>query len=232
MTGRLIGVGAVFALAIVLAPSIASPSSPAATRVVDRTFQCTNAKYRGFRKIRLFVTTGYRHEGRWRWLGAATLENPNEEPTPLPATESGFKPTAFTEWSLGVSAGTGPWTLDPALPRQEPAVSIWSKWKEACKPAPRRRVPLSVRGLEGGTADYFGDWYDCPVSRRVFARVRAVFGSPISFRFDHATATLKARGPLRSGSLALRTTAGRPLLFASVREDGKTKAFVAPSCTG
>jgi hypothetical protein len=225
-------VGAAFALAIVLAPGVGSPSTPAATRVVDRTFQCTNATHRGFRKLRLFATTGFRHEGRWRWLGTATLENPNEKPTPLPASEQGFPRTAFTQWSLGLAGGTGPWTLDPALPKQEPLVSIWSKWREACRPVPKRRVPLSPRGLDGGAADYFGDWYTCPAPRRVFARVRAVFGSPVSFRFDHATATLKARGPLRAGSLAVRTAAGKPLVFASVREDGKTRAFVAPSCTG
>jgi hypothetical protein len=219
--------GAAFALAVVLVPSVASPSTSAAARVVDQAFECVNAKHRGFRKIRVTATTGFRHEGRWRWLGAVTLENPNETPTRLSVDH-----TLFTQWSLGISAGTGPWTLDPALPKQDPAVSIWSKWKQACKPAPRRRVSLSARGLEGGAADYFGDWYSCPVPRRVFTRVRAVFASPVSFRFDQATATLKAPGPMRAGSLAVRTAAGKPVIFASVNEGGKTRVFVAPSCTG
>jgi hypothetical protein len=224
--------GAAFALAVVLAPNVASPSTSAATRVVDRTFECVNAKHRGFRKVRVSATTGFRHEGRWRWLGAVTLENPNEKPTRLPENQLGFPQTAFTQWSLGISAGTGPWTLDPALPKQDPAVAIWSKWQEACKPAPRRRVPLSGRGLEGGAADYFGDWYSCPAPRRVVARVRAVFASPVAFRLDHATATLKARGPMHVGSIAVRTAAGKPIIFAAVNEAGKTRVLLARSCTG
>jgi hypothetical protein len=187
-----------FSLTVAAAPSDATPSAPAASRIVDR----------------------------------ATLENPNETPTRLPADETGFRPTAFTHWSLGLSAGTGPWTNDPALEKQEPFVSIWSKWEQACKPAPRGRVPLSPRGLQGGAAGLFGDWYTCSVPRRVLARIRAVFDSPVSFRLDHATATLKARAPVRAASFAVRTTAGKALAFASVNDAGKARVFVGANCTG
>jgi hypothetical protein len=224
--------GVTSALALVIAPGVASRPAQQGMRVIDRTFQCTTALYRGGRTLRVNVTTGFRHQGRWRWLAAATIENPNERPTRLPARPDGFRPVAFTEWSLGIAAGTGPWTTDPALPKQDPRVAIWSKWADACKPAPRSRVPLTRRGLEGGTADYFGDFYICAAPRRVFARVRAVFDSPTSFRMDHATATVRAPGAVRVASLAVRTASGKPLIFASVDAAGTAKAFTARTCTG
>jgi hypothetical protein len=162
-----------FSLTVAAAPRDATPSAPVASRIVDRAFECVNAKHRGWRKILLKATTGYRQEGRWRWLATATVENPNETPTRLPADETGFRPAAFTHWSLGLSAGTGPWTNDPALEKQEPIVSIWSKWEQACKPAPRGRVPLPPRGLQGGAAG-------APVRAASFA-VRTTAGRALAF---------------------------------------------------
>jgi hypothetical protein len=207
--------------------------SPAASHIFDRTYLCTNApdKWR-MRVIGVGATAGFQDAGRWLQLARASITNTGTTPTKLGANELGFRGTAYTHWSFALAAGPGPAQRDANSPREEPGLRIWSKWAKACAYSPKRRVPLTFRGLDGGGADYFGDRLECRrAPRRVFVRVRAVFArAPTPLRLEHVSGYLQATGPLAEAVFAVRTQSGKPLAFARVSASGKARMFTAPSC--
>ena len=208
-----------------------SQSSPAASRIIDRAFLCTNTvSERAVREINLAATTGFRDSDGWEWLADAWIGNTGTTPTKLGPNERGLRHTVHTHWGLNFSAGAGPPPKDPAVYQVERRFGIWSKWAKACKPASKRRIPLSARGLSGGVADYFGDAFDCPAPRRVFVRTRGIFRTPSSLQLDRESLNLTTDAPVQRASFAVRTTSGKPLAFASVNESGKARIFTAASC--
>jgi hypothetical protein len=207
--------------------------SPAASHVFDRTYLCTNAPDKwGMRVIGVYAAAGFHDAGSWKWLATAAITNTGTTPTKLGPNELGFRGTVYTHCSFAIPAGSGPAQRDPDSPREEPGVRIWSKWAKACDYRPKRRIPLTVRRLDGGGADYFGDRLECRrAPRKVFVRVRAVFGRvPTPLRLEHVSGYLQATGPLAEASLAVRTESGKPLAFAAVSASGKARLFTAPSC--
>jgi hypothetical protein len=203
----------------------ASSSAGGASRVIDRTFLCTNAAQAGWRGISAGATSGFRDAGTWKWIGSAGMANSGITVTRL---RSGG--TADTHWGVGVAAGAGRIARDPSVPRTEPRLIIWSRWAKACTPASPKRVPLVGQGLSGGIAGYFGDRFKCTVPRRVYVRVRAVFAEPATLRLDRASGQLVAAGDVKDGLFAARSESGRPLVFAAVSGKGKARIFTAPAC--
>jgi hypothetical protein len=212
---------------------VTSPSAPAASRMIDRAFVCTNAfSQTGGREIRVGATTGFREDGGWKWLATAGIANEGMRPTRL--GEDG--PTVYTHWGFGFSAGAGALAIDPTLPRPERFFYIWAKWSSACKPVPTRRVPLSARGLVGGVADDDADpdeepdQFECAAPQKLFVRVRGVFRRATSLRLDRAFMHLTTAAPVREAAFAARTASGRPYAFASVSESGIARIFTAANC--
>jgi hypothetical protein len=207
--------------------------SPAASHIFDRTYLCTNApdKWR-MRVIVAGAKAGFQDAGSWKWLTTAGITNTGTTPTKLGPNEFGFRGTAYTHWSFALAAGPGPAQRDPDSPREEPGLRIWSKWARACDYRPKRRIPLTVRSLDGGDADYFGDRLECRrAPRKVLVRVRAVFArTPTPLRLEHVSGYLEATGPLAEAAFAVRTETGKPLAFARVSASGKARMFTAPSC--
>jgi hypothetical protein len=94
------------------------------------------------------------------------------------------------------------------------------------------RVPLSSRGLRGGSTAPERKSYRCDVPARVLIRIRAVFMRPTSFAPDpRAPWQFVARGKIATGALAVATMPARkPIFFASATHAaGTAEAFVAPS---
>jgi hypothetical protein len=210
-----------------------TPASPSASHIFDRTYLCTNArdKWR-MRVIIAGAKAGFQDAGSWKWLTTAGITNTGATPTKLGPNEFGFRGTAYTHWSFALAAGPGPAQRDPDSPREEPGVRIWSTWAKACDHRPKRRIPLTIRSLDGGAADYFGDRLECRrAPRKVFVRVRAVFvRTPTPLRLEHVSGYLQATGPLAEAVFAVRTESGKPLAFARVSASGKARMFTAPSC--
>lgn len=98
-----------------------------------------------------------------------------------------------------------------------------------CTPS-RARVQLTSAGLTGGRAGPFSEDFDCAASRRVLVRVRAVFERPVQLRLDWKDATrrykhMRAEGAVRTGALAIRTEAGRPIAYGDVLASGRARLF-------
>jgi hypothetical protein len=222
------GVLIVASLATLGGPSIgsASPLVPAAARTFDRAYLCTIEHFRGSRQIDLFARSGYFGPGPERWLGRFTIGSQGRTPTRIgPDKEGRFWPS-YIHWTFVVGAGMG----TPTNPLDHAGLDIWANWARACKVAPKRRVQLSARGLSGGAVDYFGDTYKCPAPRRVYVRVRAVFGTAAPFQRNRRTGFLEAAASVHDGRLVIRTQAGKPFAYASVDESGRARLLTAPSC--
>lgn len=123
--------------------------------------------------------------------------------------------SGFDRWLVSVSAGN-------------PAIIVY---RQHCAPA-TARPPLSAGGLTGGLVSQLEEKYDCRTPRRVLVRVRGVFRSPASLRKGRFTQrpVYMATGAVRASYLAIRTQAGRPLIYAETRESRKARLFTARSC--
>ena len=200
-----------------------APTAPA--RVIDRTFLCTNAVQAGIREITVSARRGFQQSGKWEWLAGASVMHFGG------ASVRERRGSSDQQWAVGMAAGAG------AVPEgrlgNNPGISIRSRERNsACSPS-RARVRLSTRGLSGGAVDYFSDEFKCVVPRRILVRLRGVFGSPASLQpagDPGPFRTLQANGPLQEGAIAVRTQAGKPLLFATVSESGRARLFTARSC--
>jgi hypothetical protein len=95
-------------------------------------------------------------------------------------------------------------------------------------------VPLSPRGLDGFPADYFGDGAECAAPAKVLVRVRAAFVQPAPFQIDRSQGELftrRASGAVREAAVAVQTTSGRPLVYATAKAGGAAHLYTAGSCT-
>jgi hypothetical protein len=96
-----------------------------------------------------------------------------------------------------------------------------------------RRSSASVRlgpvGLRGGAATPLGSKSECYAPKRVLVRFRAVLASPGAFRAGPDFQTLHLR--VRAAKLAVRTPAGKALVYADVVESGRARLFTAPGCS-
>lgn len=90
-------------------------------------------------------------------------------------------------------------------------------------------VPLTPAGLRGGAAPALGAKYECFTPKQVVVRVRAVLAARGALRAGPDFQT--ARVPVREAKLAVRTLAGKPLVYADVSESGKVRLFAAKGCS-
>jgi hypothetical protein len=114
-----------------------------------------------------------------------------------------------------IAAGAGGPVADPAPP-------VSGFWAIGC-PRARANVPLARGRLGGGRASQFTDRYQCPAPGVVLVRVRVEFARPVS-----VGSRTSAR--VRAASMAVRTTAGKPIAYADVHESGRARLFTASNC--
>jgi hypothetical protein len=221
MKAALLLVGLVFVGAAGLLGGSSARADVAASRIVDRTLLCAPALSGGLRQVEARAHAGIR-EGRssWKQLPFAVL-----------ATGSVGSRLTRLENALGwVTAGTpsGTTTMDYdfnlAWPHTDGTVALN---RRRCRTS-SANVPLTVGRLSGGRAGVFGDAYKCAAPRRVLVRVRAVFSSASGLHGD--SLFLRTNTPLESAQLAMRSEAGRPLVYADVLDAGRARLFTASSC--
>lgn len=188
----------------------ASEAKQTAVRVVDRTLACTSGAQGGARVIFLRAQSAYGQGGTLEWLAQATVATPGQ---PIPSKPD-YRPTL-----AGVTAG---W------PPPKPLTSGGLGFEGRRCTASRARVLFSQQGLTGGPAAQLGDELQCIVPRSLLVRIRAVFREPVELEVVHRS--YSAVGRIEQGQLAVRTTGGKPLVYADVSDSGRARLFTAKGC--
>ncbi len=213
------GLGAVLLAALA---SLAPAGAQSSGRVVDRSFACATALSGGIHEIEVRGHSGAR-ASRSRWIqlpfavvssGGATIVGDLLLPETLAFVTAG-RPAAKTTIDQD-------WRKSGALQPGSIAVNV-----RACRPT-GRAIPFTRAGLEGGTANRFGDEHDCEVPRRVLLRVRAELTRPDAFRRVRGFERLTA--PVHEARLTVRTETGRPIMLAEVFDSGRATIHTARSC--
>jgi hypothetical protein len=181
-------------------------ASPTATRVVDRTLLCRVGYSNGARLLLLTVRSASRGCDELEWLAHATVATPGN-----PLSRQNSQPTL-----AGVSAG---WPPPPPF-----ASGGLGYDNTRCGPS-RVKVPLSPKGLTGGVASAFGEDLRCIVGKSVLVRVRATFRRAVEEEPDKAGDFVSALGRMATGQIAVRTRAGKPLVYVDVADGGRARLF-------
>jgi hypothetical protein len=100
--------------------------------------------------------------------------------------------------------------------------------RESCRQT-SVRVALAASGLGGGPADPLGTEFECFTPKQVVFRVRAVLTGSGRLRAGQYYQT--SHVAVREATLAVRTLAGKTLVYADVQEGGKARVFAAKGCT-
>ena len=209
--------------AAALGAGVPAGASPEQVRVLDRTFVCTPDFVGGIWKMdpRAHAGTG-RRGATWRRLPFATLST----------SVSGAAASAIEDEIAWITAGrpAADAELTPSFGNADFPVRTWGTLavnRKQCRSS-RAKVPLVRTGLRGGVAGPFDDRWACATPRRVLVRVRAMLTSRGTLRSYRSF--LRTTVPLRSASLAVRTQAGKPLVYANVLENGRARLFTSPTC--
>jgi hypothetical protein len=148
--------------------------------------------------------------------------------------QGGLRQATIQASSKSAVGGGNVWVLTNVQPTGRIAtVSQGSMELSPFCRATRTTVPLSSRGLQSSIAGAFGDEWDCQVPRQIHIRLRVVFkgaapqlrrGEPYGFPL------LFANRPVAEGTLAMRTTAGKPLAVARLRRNGEVQVLTSGTC--
>jgi hypothetical protein len=198
----------------------ASPATPSAPAVIDRTLRCTTSPSGGIWEIEARANAGIRQGSGWKQVPYAVSSSGNVGSTLDPLGDA----LAWVTAGRPSRDTTADWGFRAAQ------VSRWGTLavnRRVCRSA-RARVTLGHSGLEGSSASPFGDKLDCAAPRRVLVRVRAIATTKTD---------LRARGdfqnthvPLKSAQLAVTTEKGKPIMYADVADSGRTRLFTAKGC--
>jgi hypothetical protein len=129
---------------------------------------------------------------------------------------------ALANFLLIPHTGTSSIAAGAGGPVAHPAPPLTGFWALGCQRV-RAGVPLSPGRLGGGRASQFTDRYQCPAPRVVLVRVRVEFARPVSVG-------TRTSARVRTASMAVRTTAGKPIAYADVHESGQARLFTATIC--
>lgn len=211
-----------FALvAILVVASVGGTTARAqqdATRILDRTFSCAVAQRGGAYILDARAHSGARLQGRWAKLPYAGLRAGNfgGDTGNMLAWATAGTPTATT-------------TIDHEFETFDvKTYGTFGVRRESCRPA-SAPVPLTPLGLKGRAVGKLGEKVECFAPQRVLVRIRAVLLSKGTFRRGPDYQSLHT--PAREAKLAVRTLAGKPLVYADVSESGKARLFAAKGCT-
>ena len=189
-----------------------------ASRVLDRTFSCAISPRGGLYLVDVRAHSGTRLQGRWVKLAYAGVRSGNFGLATgnMLAWVTAGKPTATTTVEQDFEA------FDVKT------FGTVGVRRDACRAA-AAPIPLTPAGLRGGVAGALGDAYECPASRQVVVRFRALLAA--TGRLKQGDDFLTAHVPVLGAKLAVRTAAGKPLAYAEVGASGKAKLFAGRGCT-
>jgi hypothetical protein len=139
------------------------------------------------------------------------------------------------------------WSVPPQVTRRTPSATVVTNLTDGflggissssiyvtrvhCK-ATSAELPLTTKGLRGGSFSPLGTEYKCYTPRRVLLRIRAEFVRPTPLRAASRFGfpQLQALGATTRAELAVATLAGKPLAYASVAGAKKTRLLTSSDC--
>ena len=192
--------------------------------VIDRTYTCATGLVGGVYQVESRAHSGRRVGSQWAKLAYAVVASGGVARTP-------FVDSAPANSLAWITAGT-----------PSPTTTIDDEWlaftvrgggtmgvnRAQCDPT-AARVPLSNTALRGGPVGSFNEAFDCNVPKRVYVRFRATVRTSVALR-ERAQLFLATNAPAREAKLAVRTPAGRQLMYADVVESGAARLFAARTC--
>lgn len=139
------------------------------------------------------------------------------------------------------------WSVPPQVRRRTPSATVVTNLTDGflggissssiyvtrvhCK-ATSAELPLTRKGLRGGSFSPLGTEYKCYTPRRVLLRIRGEFVKPTtlqaSSRFGFPQ--LHALGAMTRAELAVATPAGKPIAYASIAGAKTTRLFTSSDC--
>jgi hypothetical protein len=206
---------AALAALLAIASARAGEGTPS---VLDRTWSCQVLPRGGLRVLDARASAGVRNGSAWVKLPYAGLRT-----GPFSGPETGN----LLAW---VTAGRpdAATTADQEFETFDvETVGTIGVRRTLCRES-RQPVPLGAKGLRGGPATQLGDAYECAPFRRVLVRIRATLASPATLRGDELQT---AHVPATRAELAVRTPAGKRLVYADAAASGKARLFTAAGCT-
>jgi len=136
------------------------------------------------------------------------------------------------------------WSVPPQVTRRTPSATVVTNLTDGflggissssiyvtrlhCK-ATSAKLPLTTKGLRGGSFSPLGTEYKCYTSRRVLLRIRGEFVKPTALRAA-SRSQLQALGATTRAELAVATLAGKPIAYASIAGAKKTRLFTSSDC--
>jgi hypothetical protein len=206
-----LGIALVVQAAAVALPIVPAERAQAPSRLIDRTMRCSVPLHAGLREIQAAAVSGSRDpQDRSLWTHLANVS----------VSAGGF----FSGVGFAGAAAGAPEPKEIMFPGTSQGL-----WVSSTCRLTNARVPLSTRGLpQGGVASPIRDAYECVVPRAVLLRVRATFRVPTRLRVRQEA--LRTQAPVREVAVVVRTTRGKPLVYASASESGRARIFTAPSC--
>lgn len=200
----------------------ATVAAPSETHVLlDRTFSCGTVPLGGLYQVEARGHAGDRTAGLWSRLayaGVSTGGNGGRPDTSIP-------PVSSLAWiSAGVpSPGT---TIDETYDAFSAQTGgTIGRNTELCRPA-TERVALSRAGLRGGDVGRQARTVDCDAPRRVLVRLRATAAGSAALR-ERGRIFVATSTPIVRAELAVRTPAGKLLVYATVDQSGRARQYVA-----
>jgi hypothetical protein len=191
----------------------AAGTSGSASRVIDRTIQCTPGWGHGAFSVTVSAQSGWKKDGKFEWPGQFAVATPGQ---PLPKRKN------YMPQLLGLTTG-----FPINGPRAYGGVGYSGK---LCKIS-HAPVALTRRALTGGEAGLFGDEYKCLLSGPVVIRFRAVFFEPTTLKPLGNPTFYSAAGRIDKAQVAVRTTGGKRLAYGEALDSGKARLFTSGRCT-
>jgi hypothetical protein len=203
----------------------ATPRAPSAPAVLDRTFACRPSLVGGAREVDVLARRGgARLRGAWgrpAFAGVAT-------------NISGAAVTAVDNYLVWI--GTGRPSSHALVPIGDFALvdfpfRVWGTIavnRMRCR-ASSSRVSFSRRGLIGSEPGVFPEAFDCTTPSVILVRVRALTDSRTTL--SSYRSFVRTVVSVKDATLAVQTSAGKPLAQARLSESGSARFFVAqPPC--
>jgi len=139
------------------------------------------------------------------------------------------------------------WSVPPQVERRTPSATLVTNLTNGflggispssiyvnrlhCR-ATKTRLPLTTKGLRGGTFSPLGTEFDCYTPRRVLLRIRGGFLKPTTLRTASSFGypQLRALGATKRAELAVATLAGKPIAYAFIAGAKTARLFTSTDC--
>jgi hypothetical protein len=200
------------------------PAAPAVA-VIDRTYACNTTFLGGLYELKNRAHAGIRGGSRWLKLPYVVAGSGGWA---APVTGLPSAPSSSLAWiTAGVPAA------DTTVGGNGEVFSVRGGGTigvnaSVCRPT-SANVALSNAGLRGGAVSQSWVAVDCVVAQRVLVRVRATVDGVDALR-ERARIFLATNAPAREAKLAVRTPAGKLLMYADVAQSGRARLFTAKGC--